>query len=222
MDSNHRERVKQNYHSVLQRIASAAKRSGRRPEDVSLVSVTKSVGLDDIGALAEAGCAVFGENRPESVAERVLAFPEAEWHMIGSIQRRKVAEVVRYFSHIDSIDRMDVAEALQRKCEEADKTLRVLLEANVSGEMSKHGFTPDELPKVQEQMKAYDRLILRGLMTMAPFVEDPEEVRPVFRVLAEWGNRLGLPELSMGMTNDFEVAIEEGATQVRVGSALFE
>ena len=222
MDSNHRERVKQNYHLVLQRIAAAAKRSGRRPEEISLVSVTKSVGLDDISALAEAGCTVFGENRPESVAEKVLAFPKAEWHMIGPIQRRKAAEVVVYFSHIDSLDRIEVAEALQHRCEEADKTLRILLEANVSGEASKHGFTPDELPKIQEQMKAYDRLILCGLMTMAPFVDDPEEARPVFRTLAEWGNRLGLPELSMGMTNDFEVAIEEGATQVRVGSALFE
>jgi pyridoxal phosphate enzyme (YggS family) len=222
MDSRYRERVKKNYLSVMQRIADAAIRSERNPESICLVSVTKSVGLDEVRTLSELGCNVFGENRPEYMGEKVAAFPDAHWHMIGSVQRRKASEIVTYFSQVDSIDRVEVAEALQRRCEELDRTLDILVEANVSGEESKHGFTPDLLPDIQQRIKALDRLRLRGLMTMAPYVADPEEARPVFRRLAEWGARLGLPELSMGMTNDFEVAIEEGATQVRVGSALFE
>ena len=141
--------------------------------------------------------------------------------MIGNIQRRKAPDVVSLFHCADAVDRVAVAEALQKRCEEQNKHLDILLEVNVSGEEAKHGFAPENIHGVLKEVTHLDRLTVKGLMTMAPFVDDPETVRPVFRRLRELTEAQGLPEVSMGMTNDFEVAIEEGATQVRIGTALF-
>ena len=210
-----------NLSRVLERVCSAAERAGRNPRDVRLIAVTKSVGIEEARSLWELGVSELGENRAEHAREKVEALPEARWHMIGSCQRRKAPGVVALFPHVDSVDRIELAEALERRCEEQDKMLRVLLEVNVSGETAKHGFAPRQVEGALTAMRLFDRLSVEGLMTMAPLAADAEAARPVFAALRRLAADLGLRELSMGMTNDFEVAIEEGATQVRIGTALF-
>ena len=211
-----------NLEEIRRRMNAAALRAGRAPESVRLVAVTKTEGLDAIESLLALGVTDLGENRVEVARPKVEDVgSRARWHMIGSVQRRKAADVVALFDCVDSVDRFELVEALERRCAETGKVMPVLLEVNVSGEASKHGFTSEELPAALEQMRAFVHVRVDGVMTMAPFVDDPEEVRPVFAGLKKLADSLGLPEISMGMSNDFEVAIEEGATQVRVGTALF-
>ena len=142
--------------------------------------------------------------------------------MIGHVQRRKAREVVRLFDCVDSVDRLELAEALEKHCAASGKTLEILLQVNVSGEETKSGFTQKSLQEAFEVIGALPHLRVQGLMTMAPNVDDPEEVRPLFARLRESAEVLGLQELSMGMTNDFEVAVEEGATELRIGTAIFQ
>ena len=141
--------------------------------------------------------------------------------MVGHVQRRKVREVVELFDRVDSVDRLVLAESLDRVCGEAGKVMPVLLEVNVSGEAAKGGFTPEALPEALDRIREMSHLRVEGLMTMAPLVDDAELTRPVFAGLRELAERCGLKKLSMGMTNDYEVAVEEGATQVRIGTAFF-
>ena len=217
-----RTQIEANLARVRGRMADAAQRAGRSPESVRLVAVTKSVGIEEARILHELGVAALGENRVEDARAKIETLdPAVEWHMIGSVQRRKARDVAALFDTVDTVDRLELAEALEQRCRELDKVIRVLVEANVSGEPSKHGFAPEALAAVVGLMRAMPHLRVEGLMTMAPLVEDPEAVRPVFARLRQWAERLGLRELSMGMSNDFEVAIEEGATQVRIGTALF-
>ncbi|HOZ46900.1 MAG TPA: YggS family pyridoxal phosphate-dependent enzyme [Candidatus Hydrogenedentes bacterium] len=218
-----KEKLQANLNTIQERIAIAAQRVGRDPEDVTLVAVTKTVGIDEARDLYELGITHFGENRIEVGQAKVEALQGLPicWHMIGSLQRRKAREAVALFDCIDAIDRIALAEAVQKRCEEQDRTVKALIEVNVSGEEAKHGFPPEEVAAALDAIARFERIEAEGLMTMAPFVEDPELTRPVFARLRELGRRLGLPELSMGMTNDFEVAVEEGATQVRIGTALF-
>lgn len=217
-----REQIAENLNAIQARIAAAADRADRNAEQVRLVGVTKSVGVSEAKFLFELGVTHLGENRVEEAGEKVAALDTGvTWHMIGAIQRRKARDVVDKFHCVDAVDRLKLAETLQRRCEEAGKTMPILLEVNVSGEKAKHGFTPEELPKALDAVRALDRLTIRGLMTMAPFVDDPEHTRPVFAKLRELAGKFELPDVSMGMTNDFEIAIEEGATEVRIGSALF-
>jgi pyridoxal phosphate enzyme (YggS family) len=217
-----RETIAKNLEDIRARISSAAARAGRAPEQIRLIAVTKTEGLEAIEALLKLGLDDLAENRIEVAREKIAMIGNrARWRMIGSIQRRKAGDVAELFDCVDSVDRVEVAEALDRKCAALGKTIPILLEANVSGEASKHGFTPAELPKALEQTNTLNNLRVEGLMTMAPYVENPEEARPVFAGLKKLASELGLKELSMGMSNDFEVAIEEGATQVRIGTALF-
>ena len=203
-------------------MAEAARRSGRSPEDVRLVAVTKTVGIEEIRILHDLGETDLGENRLEIATPKIQAFGRAvTWHMIGNVQRRKARDIVALFDCVDAVDRLSLAEALDKRCADQGKRLDVLLEVNVSGEESKHGLNPADLDSAVDAIGRLERLRIRGLLTMAPFVADPEETRPVFAALRELAERFGFPGLSMGMTNDFEVAIEEGATQVRIGSALF-
>jgi len=214
--------IERNLERVRARMAEAAGRSGRSSDSVRLVAVTKAVGIEEARTLLELGVRDLGENRVEDARPKVdVVGSQAQWHMIGTVQRRKAGEVVELFACVDSVDRVELAEALERKCAEHGKTMPVLLEVNVSGEASKHGFIPADLPSALERIRRLAHLRAEGLMTMAPLVDDPEEVRPVFAALRKLAEQVGLSVLSMGMSNDFEVAIEEGATQVRIGTALF-
>lgn len=217
------ERIQANLFSVLARIASAAERGGKDAKSVALIAVTKSVGVEEVRILAGLGVRHFGENRVEQSGEKLSTLGTGVvWHMIGNVQRRKVRDVVERFDRIDAVDRWELAEAIEKCAAELGKTMPVLVEVNVSGEAAKHGFAPHELADTLRRMTALSHLRVEGLMTMAPFGEDPDDARPVFRALKELADRYGLPVRSMGMTNDFEVAIEEGATEVRIGTALFQ
>ncbi|GIV78305.1 MAG: YggS family pyridoxal phosphate enzyme [Litorilinea sp.] len=233
VDTNTPVDIAANLAQVRQRMVAAARRAGRDPAEVTLVAVSKTHPLEAIQAAWAAGQRDFGENRLEELWEKVEAARDAglsdiRWHLIGTIQSRKTRQAVGPFVLIHSVDRVKIARRLSRDALEAGQVLDVLLEVNVSGEETKHGFAPDELLAEAPGMLQLPGIRIRGLMTMAPLVDDPEEARPVFRGLRELRDQLRArcPEgdwyhLSMGMTNDFEVAIEEGATLVRVGSAIF-
>ena len=232
-DVTRTEEIADNLRAVMARIAAAAHRVGRQPSDVRLVAVSKTYPLEDIEAALAAGQVDFGENRLEELwpkvdAARRRGLDAIRWHMIGTIQSRKSSDAIGPFALIHSIDRVKIAQRLSRDAMAADCVMNVLLEVNVSGEASKHGFTPDELLAAAGELLALPGIRIGGLMTMAPFEAEPEETRPVFRVLRCLRDDLVMryphgdwQALSMGMTNDFEVAIEEGATIVRIGSAIF-
>jgi len=214
--------IAHNLNIIQRRIADAAARSGRNPTDVTLVAVTKTVGVDEIQALYDLGVRDFGENRLESALPKIETLPkDICWHFIAPVQSRKTKDVVALFRIVEAVDRIKIAEALQQLCEEHGKKLEILVEVNVTGEESKHGFSPDELPEVVREMRPLDRLQLKGLMTMAPFDAPEDVIRNCFRRLNSLADEYALPQRSMGMTDDFEIAIEEGATQVRIGRALF-
>lgn len=213
-----------NLRSVRERMSVAASRAGRDPAGVTLVAVTKYADLDAIRILRDLGVSHFGENRVETARPKIEALAGAGlvWHMIGNIQRRKVKDVVCLFDRIDALDRLELAESIQTRCAEVDRHTAVLVEVNVSGEARKHGFAPGDLAQVLAHSAALDRIAVRGLMTMAPLDAESERIRTIFSTLAALARQHGLPDVSMGMSNDFELAIEAGATEVRVGSALFE
>ncbi len=232
-DEMRRAEIAANLHEVRTRIAAAALRVGRQPSDVRLVAVSKTHPLADIEAALTAGQLDFGENRleelwPKVEAARRQGLDAIRWHIIGTIQSRKSRDAVGPFALIHSIDRVKIAQRLSRDAVAANCVLDVLLEINISGEASKHGFSPDALRSAVNELLALPGIRIRGLMTMAPFEAEPEQTRPVFRALRLLRDELveRIPqgnwcELSMGMTNDFEIAIEEGATIVRIGSAIF-
>ncbi len=219
-----------NLASVQSRIAAACARAGRAAEDVTLVAVTKTVTPVEIAELYRLGIRDFGENRvADGAAHRAaLAHGDACWHLIGHLQRNKAAEALAAgFLRIHSVESEKLVDVLDRECGKLGVRAEILLEVNVSGEESKYGATPGALPALAKHAAAAPNLDCAGLMTMAPFTDDPETSRPHFRRLAALRAELSallsrpLPHLSMGMTGDFEVAVEEGATLVRVGTALF-
>lgn len=216
--------IRANVLKVRDNIAKAAARSGRSPEEIQLVAVTKSVGLPEIEVLYDLGVRHFGENRVEDARTKISQFQysDAVWHMIGTLQSRKVREVLRLFDIVDAVDRIRIAQEIEKHAANTGAVFPVLVEVNVSGEETKHGFTPADLPQVLDVIRDLPHLRVHGLMTMAPLTRDPEDVRPFFARLRELGEEYGLRELSMGMSNDYAIAIEEGATQVRIGTALFE
>lgn len=217
--------------TVSAAIAEAASTVGRRPEDVRLVAVTKTVAAERIREGYEAGLRVFGENRVQEGAAKVAALrtmPGADWHLIGHLQSNKVKAAIETFTLIESVDSTRLAERIDHQAEMVRPAVPVLLEVNVAGEAAKHGFSADGLREAFPQLLRLPRLELRGLMTVAPLANDPEEVRPVFRAVRRLRDELrdrypltGFDELSMGMSNDYWVAIQEGATMVRIGRALF-
>ena len=225
------ERILSNLREVRDRIAAAAARSGRAANSVRLVAVTKTVDVEVIRVLVGAGQRDLGENRPQQLRDRAatLADLDVRWHMIGHLQRNKVKYVVPTAALVHSVDSLDLAEDLAERAEAQGLRARCLIEVNVTGEASKEGVPPGEAMDLAPAAAELPGLDLVGLMTMAPIVDDPEATRPVFAALRELRDRLnragGLPaplvELSMGMTQDYEVAVEEGATWVRVGSALY-
>ena len=213
---------------VQQRIAAACARAGRKPDEVEIIGVTKTFGPDVVTEAWQAGLRKLGENRAQEAAAKIPQCPSGpEWHLIGHLQRNKVRLALDLFPVIHAVDSIRLLEQIDRVADEAGCQPRILLEVNVSGEASKFGLKPDEVPTVIEQTLQARAVTLIGLMTMAPFCPDPQQTRPVFARLRELRDRMqrelgvGLPHLSMGMSNDFEVAVEEGATWVRLGTILF-
>lgn len=215
------------YEETLERIAAAAERAGRSAGDVTLVAVSKTFPADVVAAAIEAGVTDLGENRAQELKEKVTAVRgDARWHFVGHLQTNKVRYVVGAAALIHSVDRYGVAEAIARRARTMGLTQDVLIEVNVSGEPTKQGVEPAAAVALAEEVEALGGLAVKGLMTMAPFADEAESSRPFFADLAALGGVLtrSLPaaaELSMGMTRDFEVAVEEGATLVRVGEAIF-
>ncbi len=217
-----------NWKAVQQRIEAACARAGRDPSSVTLVAVTKSQPPELVCAAAALGLTLFGENKVQEAKAKIPQCPDRlRWHMVGHLQTNKCRDAVGLFEMVQSVDSLRLAEELNRRADQAAKTMPILLEANAVGEASKFGCSPDQLLAELESINALPRLEVHGLMTVPPWTPDPEKVRPVFRQMRELKERceqlLGapLPHLSMGMTGDFEIAIEEGATMVRIGTALF-
>jgi hypothetical protein len=225
-------RLLSNYEGILSRGRAAALRAGRAEDSFRLVAVTKTVSAAVACALVDLGARDLGENRVQELLSKqsALACAPVSWHLIGRLQTNKARKVAGRVSLIHSVDSLRLAQALDEAAAQACVVQDVLLEVNVSAEASKCGFRPDDAPDAAARMKSFSCLRVLGLMTMAPIVENPEETRPLFRALRELADAMsaaglfasGRCELSMGMTQDFEVAVEEGATLVRVGSALFE
>ncbi len=214
--------VAHNINQIRERVRSAAERAGRRLEDVTLVAVSKTVEPERVEAALAAGQALFGESKVQEAKAKVpLVSGRAHWHMIGHLQTNKAREAVALFEVIHSVDSLKLAAELSKCAERAGKTQAILLEVNVSGEASKFGLKPEDLKFTLTEVNQLPRLEVKGLMTIAPYTEESQKARPYFRRLRELRDALGLRELSMGMTHDFEVAIEEGATLVRVGTAIF-
>lgn len=214
--------IEANVREVHRRIARACERSHRLPGEITLVVVTKEVGISAIRAAFECGIRDFGENRVQEAENKIAQLsdlkPEVTWHMVGHLQSNKAKTAIELFDIIHSVDSIKLAEILSRRLE---KTLTVLLQVNVSGEATKGGFAINEVGAAVEEIRQLPNLKVLGLMTIAPLVADIEETRPVFRKLRELRDSLGLEHLSMGMTDDFEVAVEEGATMLRIGRAIF-
>ena len=222
--------LKANLDDVRWRMAAACGRAGRTPEDALLVAVTKTVGPEAVQALARLGVTDIGENRVQDALRKheALGGPLGlHWHMIGHLQTNKVRHALPVFERIHSVDSLHLAAEISRRAEPAKRTVPILIEVKTSGEESKFGVAPTEVALLLDGIRTLQGVRAEGLMTMAPIVDDAEEARPFFAALRELRDRLraasglALPHLSMGMTQDFEVAIEEGATLVRVGSALF-
>lgn len=215
------------YERVLERVAEAARRAGRRPEDVTLVAVSKTWPADVLKDAAGAGVEVFGENRAQELKEKFAVLGDrVRWHFVGPLQSNKVRHVVGVAELVHSVDRYGLAEAIARRAHSLGIVQDVLIEVNTGGEATKHGVEPAGALRLAEEVAALEGIAVRGLMTIPPRTDDPDGSRPYFRDLAALRNLVtgvvpGAAGLSMGMSGDFEQAIEEGATIVRVGEAIF-
>ena len=228
--------------AVRERIEKASLKAGRNPEEIKLIAVTKTVELDRILEVLSLGQRTFGENRVQEAQKKVKSYElrvtppipplsrggtgGVEWHLIGTLQKNKARHAVQLFDLIHTIDSIDLAGEVNKQAEKINKMQDVLVQVKLSEEETKHGISEKDLPVLLGKIRGLNNLKLKGLMAMPPFFEDSEKSRPYFRRLREIRdeaekNGFILPELSMGMSNDFEVAIEEGATMVRVGTAIF-
>jgi pyridoxal phosphate enzyme (YggS family) len=217
--------------TAVEAIARAAAKVGRRPEDIELLAVTKGHPAELVRRAARAGFSLFGENRVAEGTAKIEAirpeFPDLTWKLIGPLQTNKAAAALQWFAMIESMDRQRLAERLERLLTGSDRRLPVLLEVNLGGETTKSGAAPGQAEALARAVSACPHLEMRGVMAVPPFDPDPERSRPYFRQLRELRDRLAgalqrdLPEISAGMSHDFEIAVEEGATEVRVGTALF-
>ncbi|MFC6227278.1 YggS family pyridoxal phosphate-dependent enzyme [Paenibacillus allorhizosphaerae] len=221
--------LKERIQLVETKVADACHRAGRNRDDVGLIAVTKYVSLGTTGEVFKEGLLHVGENRWQDAQPKWEAFgSEGTWHFIGHLQTNKVKDVVGKFAYIHSLDRLSLAKEIDKKAAALGLTVNCFIQLNVSGEETKYGLAPEALLSFAESIRDMKHIAIVGLMTMAPYEAEPESTRPVFRGLREWRDRLNesavlgyeVPHLSMGMSNDFEVAIEEGATWVRLGSIL--
>jgi pyridoxal phosphate enzyme (YggS family) len=226
--------IAENIARVQERIAAAAQRAGRNPDEITLMGVSKTFPVESIREAYAAGLRVFGENRVQEFAGKADALrdlSDAEWHLIGHLQTNKAAKAAELFDAVDSVDSVRMAEKLNAFAESSGKTLSVLIEINVGGEQAKSGIAPaaHELEQILQGAPQWGNLKIHGLMAVPPYTEDPEGSRAYFRQLRQIRDRIavralpkiGMAVLSMGMSHDFEVAIEEGASCVRVGTAIF-
>jgi len=229
--------IRRNLDSVKERIDRAAGRASRDPRKVQLVAVTKLMPLETIQAGIAAGLRCFGENYPEQAAEKIVSLETTEaieWHMIGHIQSRKTESVCRHFAMVHSLDRMKIARYLDRYAGEASRIMPVLMEVNLSGETSKYGWDASDASCWPELVSEFQKIAdmknleVKGLMTMPPFFDDPERIRPIYQQLVRLQEFLheeipgaSWDELSIGTSFDFEIAVEEGATMVRIGTEIF-
>jgi hypothetical protein len=216
-----------NLNAVQQRVAAACARAGRDPSTVTLVTVSKGHPVEVICAAADLGVSLFGENRVQEAKAKISQCPgRLQWHLIGHLQSNKCRDAVQLFGMIQSVDSLSLAREINKWAEKQAKTMPILLEVNVAGESTKFGYSPEKLLQDLKEINALPRIEIHGLMTVAPWTREPEKVRPVFRRLAELRRQFApllgapLPHLSMGMSNDFEVAVEEGATMIRLGTAV--
>ena len=219
--------IADNLRSVRERVAAACERAGRSPDEVTLVGVSKGFPAALVVEACRAGLTDVGENRVQEAAAKIPAVEalgtRPRWHLVGHLQTNKVKTALGLFAIIHSVDSERLAEFIGRQAASFPVAgpAPILLEVNVAGEAGKFGFRPEETGRALDRIAGLPGLAVQGLMTVAPMVDDPEEVRPVFRELRRLRDALGLRDLSMGMTDDFEVAIEEGATMVRIGRAIF-
>jgi len=226
------ESLQRNLDEVLERIEKAAQRVGRDPDDVKLIAVSKTHPIKVLRAALAAGTAVFGENKVQEAESKIVEIGRgvAEWHLIGHLQSNKVRKAVQLFDVVQSLDSVELAKRLERICmEESREELTVFVQVDLAGEETKSGIAESDLPKLVEFLKTCKCLRFSGLMIVPPYFENPDDVRPYFRKLREMRDKLlsqnaftnGKGELSMGMSHDFEIAVEEGSTVVRVGTAIF-
>ncbi|TFE03566.1 YggS family pyridoxal phosphate-dependent enzyme [Jeotgalibacillus sp. R-1-5s-1] len=219
--------VDKNLEQVMDRVNKASETVGRDPKEVTIVAVTKYVSNERAEEAVKAGLLHLGENRPEGLEEKKKALhaEQIKWHFIGTLQSRKVKKVINDVDFLHSLDRLSLAEEIQKR---AEHPIKCFLQVNVSGEEQKHGLSPENASEFVEQLESYDKIEVIGLMTMAPNTQDEAVLRNCFRNLRELRDRIqekklaNVPctELSMGMSNDFEIAIQEGATYIRIGSSL--
>ena len=222
--------IADNIARVRERMEAAARRAGRRPEEVRLVAVSKTVDADRVRQAVEAGVKCLGENYIQEAQKKIADLgPGIDWHFIGHLQTNKAKVAVRWFDLIHSVDSLRLAEELNRVARQQKKILPILLQVNLGQEETKFGAKESEVIRMLEKISHLEGISVKGLMAMPPFIEDPEESRPFFKELKKMAEAIarqripaiGMEELSMGMSNDFEAAIEEGATLVRVGTAIF-
>ncbi len=222
--------ISENLENVYSKINRACERAGRDPKEVTLIAVSKTKPVEMMEEAIECGTITFGENKVQEIVKKKPQLPDnVNWHMIGHLQRNKVKQLVGSVKMIHSVDSIRLAEQIEKDFGAADECIDVLLEVNVAKEESKFGFMPEEVMDAVEKIAQLPHIKLRGLMTIAPFVNEPEENRPIFRKLhkilvdinAKNIDNIYMGELSMGMTGDYEVAVEEGATFVRVGTGIF-
>ena len=220
--------ISANLNAVQRRIDIACARAGRDPSSITLLAVSKGHPPESIQAAADAGLTLFGESKVQEARAKIPLCPgKLRWQMIGHLQSNKCRDAVQLFEMIQSVDSLSLAQVINKHATHAAKSMPVLLEINVAGEASKFGYAPEKLLADLKEINGLPRLEIHGLMTIAPYAENPEKVRPIFRRLRELKIEceqiLGvtLPQLSMGMSGDFEIAIEEGATLVRIGTTLF-
>ena len=222
--------LKENLKNVQNNIKKACERVGRKPEEVTLVAVSKMKPLSDIEELLETGQLEYGENYVQELCDKYENISKpVHWHMIGHLQTNKVKYIIDKVSMVHSVDSVRLAEAIEKEAAKKDICMPVLIEVNVAGEESKFGLSVEEVLPFLEEISSYEHLQVKGLMTIAPFVANPEENREVFQKLKKLSvdiaakniNNVNMSVLSMGMTNDYQVAVEEGATMVRVGTGIF-
>ncbi|MDI6821712.1 MAG: YggS family pyridoxal phosphate-dependent enzyme [Actinomycetota bacterium] len=223
--------IAQNLRLIRDKMAKAASRVGRNPTEIKLVAVTKNVPVLEINQAIEAGITDIGENRVQEMRKKFGKLGNAvTWHFVGHLQTNKVKYIIDFVELIQSVDSLKLAQEIQKRAQKANRIQKVLVEVNVSREESKFGIDPQKLVSFMKEIAKLDHIVVKGLMTLAPLVEDTEEIRPVFRTLRELGehvkelnlSRVEMEYLSMGMTNDFEIAIEEGSNMVRIGTGIFK